>query len=131
LVRMTELLRQGKPEGYPLPVATTWDLSFQRIEEEQPAAADLLRLCAFLAPDDIPITVFKAVADELPERLRDVLKDELRSDHVLAALRGYSLVERQDDGLRVHRLVQWVIQESLGADQRQQWQNASVRLLTS
>lgn len=51
--RMAELLREGKPQDYPLPVATTWDLSFQRIEQEQPVAADLLRLCAFLAPDEV------------------------------------------------------------------------------
>ena len=39
---------------YPETVATTWSLSFQQIEQQSPAAADLLRLCAFLAPDAIP-----------------------------------------------------------------------------
>ena len=29
-------------------------LSFQQIEQQSPYAADLLRLCAFLAPDAIP-----------------------------------------------------------------------------
>ena len=35
-------------------VATTWSLSFERVRREMPCAADLLRLCAFLAPDAIP-----------------------------------------------------------------------------
>src|SRR5439155_3479872 len=39
---------------YPETVATTWSLSFQRVEQQSPAAADVLRLCAFLAPDAIP-----------------------------------------------------------------------------
>ena len=58
--RMAELPREGSPEGYPLSVGSASDLSLQRIEQEQPAAADLLHLCAFLAPDDIPITVLQA-----------------------------------------------------------------------
>ena len=39
---------------YPKTVATTWSLSFQQIEQQSSIAADLLRLCAFLAPDAIP-----------------------------------------------------------------------------
>jgi hypothetical protein len=34
---------------YPDSVATTWSLSFQKVEQAHPAAADLLQLCAFLA----------------------------------------------------------------------------------
>ena len=54
--RLRELL--ARPSrlmlDYPETVATTWSLSFQQIEQQSPAAADLLRLCAFLAPDTIP-----------------------------------------------------------------------------
>ena len=126
--RMAELLREGKPEDYPLPVASTWDLSFRRLEQEQPAAADLLRLCAFLAPDDIPITVLRAAARELPGRLREVLEDEIESDRAVGALRGYSLLERQEDGLRVHRLVQWAVRGSLEAEPWDEWLAAALRL---
>jgi len=33
-------------------VATTWSLSFRQVEQRSAAAADLLRLCAFVAPDN-------------------------------------------------------------------------------
>jgi len=46
-------------------VATTWLLSFQQTEQQAPAA-DLLRLCAFLAPDDIPLSMLVAGAEHLP-----------------------------------------------------------------
>ena len=46
--------RGGLVADHPAPVATTWSLSFEKIEQESPAAAELLCLCAFLAPDAIP-----------------------------------------------------------------------------
>ena len=53
--RRQEVLKRGQPsQEYPDTVATTWELSFQKVKEASPAAADLLNLCAFLAPDDIP-----------------------------------------------------------------------------
>ena len=40
---------------YPESVATTWLLSFQRVEAANPLAVELLQLCTFLAPDAIPV----------------------------------------------------------------------------
>jgi tetratricopeptide (TPR) repeat protein/transcriptional regulator with XRE-family HTH domain len=127
--RLVELMREGTPEGYPRPVATTWQLSFERMEGERPAAASLLRLCAFLAPSDIPISVIRAAAGELPDGLRAALDDDVELDRTIAALRRYSLVDRQGDGLRVHRLVQTVVRESMAASQRRLWLAAAIRLL--
>ena len=50
-------------------MATTWELSFQKVKEASPAAADLLNLCAFLAPDDIPKELLEQGAEHLPEAL--------------------------------------------------------------
>src|SRR5579883_1962746 len=52
--RSHELLSRRTGNDYPHAVATTWDLSFQRVQKRAPAAAELLRCCAFLAPDAIP-----------------------------------------------------------------------------
>jgi hypothetical protein len=56
-----ELLQQrGRiPSDHPEPVTTTFSLSFHRIEQANHAAADLLRLCAFLDPDAIPEEIFR------------------------------------------------------------------------
>jgi tetratricopeptide (TPR) repeat protein/transcriptional regulator with XRE-family HTH domain len=128
---LVQLMEDGKPEGYPQPVATTWQLSFQRVEEECPAAAALLRLCAFLAPDDIPVGVLMAGAGALPEELGALLGDGVELDRAVAALGRYSLLLRQGDGVQVHRLVQAVIRESLPADQWESWLAAAIRLLRS
>ena len=50
---------------------------------------------------------------DLVRDLLPILDDEIQSDRAVGALRDYSLINRQGDGLRVHRLVQWIVQESL------------------
>jgi tetratricopeptide (TPR) repeat protein len=127
--RLVELMGEGKPEDYPRPLASTWQLSFERLESEQPPAASLLRLCAFLGPDDIPIGLLQAGAGELPQELRAALTDGIQLDRTIAALRRYSLMERRGDWLRVHRLVQAVVRESLEGDQQRAWMGSAIRLL--
>jgi hypothetical protein len=46
--------RGGRVNDYPKPVVATWSLSFAKVEQKNPAAADLLRFCAYLAADAIP-----------------------------------------------------------------------------
>jgi tetratricopeptide (TPR) repeat protein len=129
--RLAELMREGKPSDYPYTVASTWNLSFKQIERGQPAAAALLRLCAFLAPDDIPISLLEAGADELPAELQGALVDQIRFDQAIGALRSYSLMARQGESVGVHRLVQWVIRESLEATEQQRWLGATIKLLAA
>jgi tetratricopeptide (TPR) repeat protein/transcriptional regulator with XRE-family HTH domain len=126
--RLPRLMREGKPEDYPRPVASTWLISFECVAGELPAAAALLRLCAFLAPDDIPVSALRADAGHMPNPLRSALADEVELDRTIGVLARYSLARRQGDGLRIHRLVQAVIRDALGPDQRV-WLGAAVRLL--
>jgi hypothetical protein len=50
-------------------IATVWNISLARLAEKTPQTLELLRLCAFLAPDDIPITLLSEGADSLPPAL--------------------------------------------------------------
>src|SRR6266567_234958 len=50
-------------------IATTWSLSFQKVEQENKAAAALLCLCAFLAADAIPEEIIIKGAAHLGEVL--------------------------------------------------------------
>ncbi len=49
--------RGGLVVDHPELVAPTWKLAFEKVEKANPPAADLLRLCAFLAPDAIPESI--------------------------------------------------------------------------
>jgi hypothetical protein len=64
--------RGGTGKDHPEPVATTWSLSIERVEKLDPLAAELLRCCAFLAPDAIPEQMILDGASELDILLQPV-----------------------------------------------------------
>jgi tetratricopeptide (TPR) repeat protein len=129
--RRGELLTRGTPADYPWTVATTWRLNLDRVEATVPAAAELLRLCAFLAPDAIPLELLAAAPAVLPTALARVATDDLAIDELVAALHRFSLVRRDRSGLAVHRLVQVVVRDSLTTGQASQWAGRAVRLVLS
>ncbi len=127
LKRQSEMLNRGRPAtDYPSTVATTWLISFQEVERERGAADDLLRLCAFFAPDDIPQNILIEGAEHLPEPLAAAAKDEVAFDEAVAALRRYSLIEVKDHAISVHRLVQAVARDGLNENDRKRWGEAAV-----
>jgi tetratricopeptide (TPR) repeat protein len=120
--RHAQLLKERRGMEHPESVATTWDISFKRVERQNPASADLLRLCAFLAPDAIPETIFTAGAQELGPILAPVAADAYLLNQAIESLRAYSLVTRDPHNrtLTVHRLVQAVLRDTLPTRQRKQ-----------
>ncbi len=127
--RQKELLRRGKPDAYPDTVATTWDISFRKAREEVPASADLLNLCSFLAPDDIPKSLLTGGIEHLPEPLASAVSDEMALNDAVAALKRYSFMTVASDSLSVHRLVQAVARDRLSEEERKRWAEAAVRLV--
>ena len=127
--RRRELLARGTPADYPWTVATTWRLNLEQVEAGAPAAAELLRLCAFLAPDAIPLELLAAAPAELPATLAKVVGDGLAMDELVAALHRFSLMRRDRSGLAVHRLVQAVVRDSRTTGQARQWAERTVRLV--
>ncbi|GLV54265.1 tetratricopeptide repeat protein [Dictyobacter sp. S3.2.2.5] len=126
------LARRGKQaSGYPESVATTWSLSFQRVEEQNPAATEFLRLCAFLAPDHIPEELLTKGAPQWPPTLREAVTNPLRFNQMLETLLAFSLVKRlaEDRTLSVHRLVQAVQIDHLEVEAQRTWSERVVRAL--
>ncbi|HLX59132.1 MAG TPA: tetratricopeptide repeat protein [Ktedonobacteraceae bacterium] len=114
---------------YPYSVASTWALSFSQVEQQSQAAADLLRLCAYLHPDAIPELILTEGAAELGPVLASVAADPLLLNAAIRVLRRYSLVKRDADAkvLNIHRLVQVVLKESLDEVAQRQWAERCVR----
>ena len=107
---------------YPESVARTWLLSFTQLSDEHPAAVELLRLCAFLDPDDIDLDLLSAGMAETGEVLARVLGDQLERTEAAGALAETSLVTVPAEGhLRVHRLVQAVTRDQLDDDEAAEW----------
>jgi hypothetical protein len=113
-------------------VARTWLLSLGQLSNEHPAAVDLLRLCAFLAPDDIDLGLLVAGAAQVSPVLAAALSD-LGRDKTVGALVGVSLVTTIPalDRLRVHRLVQAVTRDQLADHQAAEWTRRALDLITA
>jgi len=125
-----KLLEDSSPsDDYPETVATTWEISFQKLEEESEAAADLLRLCALFSPDDIPLDVISEGADHLPESLATTVKDVRTLKSAIKQLRHYSMVEVSDGAVSVHRLVQAVTRDRLKKKEHKTWAEVAIKLV--
>ncbi len=125
-----DAMETAAPLAHPDPVARTWEVSMERVREESPEAADLLNLCAFFAPDDIPRGIITEGAEHLPEPLASAVSSVRAMGRVTIALRQYSLMTVDGDALSVHRLVQQVVRDSMSDDDRQRWWECAVRLLS-
>ena len=127
--RQAEVLALGNP--YPDDeriVATTWGISIGKLPQ---AAVDLLSLCAYLAPDDIPSDVISQWAEKLPQPLAKAAADPLELDDAVMALRGYSLINAASGGWSVHRLLQAVVRDGLGQESGWVWARAAVELINA
>lgn len=131
----TALLKErgGLVPDHPEPVATTWSLSFTAIEQTRPAAADLLRVCAFLQPDAIPEEIILEGAQFLGPQLQALATDPLAFNRAINALLSYSLIRRNptEHLLSVHRLVQAVLYDAMGEEDRELWTAHVVQALNA
>jgi tetratricopeptide (TPR) repeat protein len=122
-----DLLERGHSHRYEKTVGTTWALAFEKVQANCPAAADLLHLCAFLAPEAIYLRDLAGASQHLPERLAKILADELALDEAKAALLGFSLIRTDGEAIAIHRLVQDVTRKRMDPAAREQWLRTALR----
>jgi hypothetical protein len=115
-----ELLGKGSPAAHNATVDATFRLAFERVAKAMPAAAQLLKLCAFLAPEPIPPELLTADPWTVPPPLRKAARDEVVRNETVGVLIRYSLVERDQAGISLHRLVQAVVRHTLTPHERSQ-----------
>ncbi len=131
--RRPELLKQrgGFSSGHPDSVTATLFLAFEKIEAKHRAAADLLRLCAFLHPEAIPEELLVEGADAFSSYLKAVVTDPLQFDKAIEVLRKYSLVHRDNHAktFTVHALVQVVLRDEMDESTPGTWEERAVRAI--
>jgi tetratricopeptide (TPR) repeat protein len=119
LLQRRSSLRADHPE----PVASSFLLSFAEVQRASDAAADLLRLTAFLAHDDIPEELITKGASYFEPPLRAIVTNPLELDKAFEALGRYSLLARDLDAktMRIHRLVQAVLRDQMSREEQEGW----------
>jgi tetratricopeptide (TPR) repeat protein len=105
--RRTELLGLGRPLAYKGTVDATFTLALDQLQATDPAAGQLLELCALLAPDEVPLPLLLSQPRLLPEPLAAAVADPVRHGEVVGVLYRQGLLTRDTaDTARMHRLVQ-------------------------
>ncbi len=130
--RAALLQRRGTlAQEHPESVATTLSLSFEKVEQVNPTATELLRFCAFLHPDMIPEELITEGAFYISPKLQALGNDLITLDEAFEALRSYSLIRRHPDTkmLSVHRLVQVVLRDTMDENQQCQWTEQVMRTM--
>jgi predicted ATPase len=135
--RKLSLLEEFRPVAgdYRSSVATTWSLNFSEVERISRSSADLLRVCSFLRPDNIPLELFtlggSRLGPYLQHDLENAHRDRLALPRLLRPLRRYSLIqlERGSNTVVIHRLVQEVVQSGMDAETRTVWAERTIDAL--
>ncbi len=118
--------------GHPESVVTTFSLAFEKVEQNNPAAAELLQLCAFLHPDDIPEEIITEGALDLSPVLQSTTTNLYQLKKSIAELLKYSLIHRDPEtkGLSIHRLVQAVLKNWMDEPIERLWAERAVRAVS-
>lgn len=101
--------KHAAPRHYEKIVTTTWSISIKAIDIE--GAKQLISLCAYMAPDRIPVAFFAEMCDKLPIPIHNDMTEEIKKNGIVTKLREYSLTGGNADNIDIHRLVQEVIRK--------------------
>ena len=111
--RAGQLLAQEAPGSYPRSLAAATGLIADRLARLDPAAAELASVCAFLAPEPIPESLFTAAVSVLPGELAARAADPLAWRQTLAQMTRQSLARIDHRGVQMHRLTQAILRDRL------------------
>jgi tetratricopeptide (TPR) repeat protein len=135
-----ELLRENPPEllgaepnsdvglaGYPRSVAAAWNVPLNRFQTDNPAALQLLQVCAFFGPEPISRALFTGIrAAPVPEALADALNDPMKLNQAIREISRYSLakIDHRNNTIQLHRLVQTVVKSRLTQAEKEDMRHA-------
>jgi transcriptional regulator with XRE-family HTH domain len=121
----------GAADGRVDPVALTVPISLARAGAEHPGVPALLDLCAFLAPDGIPLRLLRSRCGDLAgaEPAAGLPVDEADLGRAIDVVCLFALGVRRRDELQVHPAVQATVRGALSADRREAWLSVAARLL--
>jgi len=136
-------LRQERDPNasYEHSVATVFALAFRQVatpdsdDEESAviarAAADVLRLCAFLAPNAIPLELIFSKTSDLGEYLQQALSNRIWWKKSIARTMRYALLDINIQGQTydMHREAQSVMRDELDDESQQLWAKRALQSL--
>jgi tetratricopeptide (TPR) repeat protein len=127
-----DLLQAGKPSAdYPMSLVMSWELSFKQVEETSPNAAQILAICAYLSPAGIPRSLLRSMAQFAPPGLGFILGDPIACGEAVGELANYSLVDADEQLVRMHPLAAGLARHRLSEVEQRTWSGVTVRAMES
>ena len=123
--------RRGKLAPSHPSVTITFSLAFARVAEANPVGAELVRGCAFLAPDAVPEEIFTQGGREWGAPIAELVAKPLAWVEAIEEAGRFALIRRdaEDKSLHIHRQVQEVVKDEMNAETRRGWTERVVRAL--
>ncbi|MET9812912.1 MULTISPECIES: FxSxx-COOH system tetratricopeptide repeat protein [unclassified Streptomyces] len=132
--RSPEILELDPAPDYPVSVAAAWDISLERIQQNNPGARQLLDICASMAPEPIPRAMLRGSrgVNVTPE-VDPLLRESIKLNRAVRDLSQFSLVkvDPRSDTLQMHRLLQTVLLAKLSTEERERMRDAAHQLLSA
>jgi tetratricopeptide (TPR) repeat protein len=119
--KVAEILDTSTPADYELSVAAAWNVSFDELRTRNPAAHQLLQVCAFFAPEPITRSLFTGVRGvSISAELDEALRDPMQLGRAIRDINRYGLakIDHRSDTLLLHRLVQLVLRNRMSVQSR-------------
>ncbi|HEU5161307.1 MAG TPA: FxSxx-COOH system tetratricopeptide repeat protein [Streptosporangiaceae bacterium] len=131
--RTSQLLSQGRPAEYPLPMTAAWSISVANLTETLPEAVELLRVCAFFGSEPIPRGAISRAPEGLRPELAGLINDTIRLGRAVGELGRYALARLDIPGrtIQIHRLVQKLVQDELSLEDQEHYRREVHLLLAA
>jgi tetratricopeptide (TPR) repeat protein len=100
------------------------DISLDALDRVEPAAVQLIAICAYFGSAPLPLDIFTEHPEKLPEPLAGVVRSSSAFRKTVDALVDYSLVQIADADLRFHPLILGAVRARYGEPwyETQPWQ---------
>ncbi|MET7373969.1 FxSxx-COOH system tetratricopeptide repeat protein [Micromonospora arida] len=131
------VLSEGRTGDYPRPLAAAVELSTTQLAATDPVALGILRVCAFFAPDAIPVRWLSNIRSQRGDldgelgALATAVESPVAVRRSVGIINRFGLATVSRDGLRLHRLVQSIIRHQIPADRVDLVQKCAREILVS
>ncbi|MDQ3154482.1 MAG: FxSxx-COOH system tetratricopeptide repeat protein [Actinomycetota bacterium] len=132
--KVAEILDTSAPADYEVSVAAAWNVSFDELRTRNPAAHELLQVCAFFAPEPISRNLFVGIRGvSISPELDAALRDPMQLSRTIRDINRYGLakIDHRNDTLLLHRLVQLVLSNRMTPQRWAQMRHGAHLLLAN
>ena len=130
--RAAQVLDEGRSAVYRRSLTAVTQLAFDRLRDQDPAAAELAGICAFLAPEPVPAGWFPhAAAGAARGAGRAGGRPDQRGGRCWPGSRQQALARIDQHGLVMHRLTQAILRDHLPPGQAAETRAGAVAVLAA